>query len=230
MFSGARAQNSRRPLNNGTRNCGATSVWEAALFFKVAAAVFFLLFVVLLPRAADADFYISKAGKALTPIVVPDNAGISEKYAAETLKKYLDDISGANFKIVSASNAKDAVPSIQIGDTPKALKHLSKFDSHKAPYDSIVIKTSDGALFLNGHRKRGAVYAVSEFLQRVLGVRQWSADRSFIPKNPDIALGNLDIFYAPRLISRRSSYLEPMLNPDFAAFMKALALFQKKPG
>ena len=182
--------------------------------------VFFLLFVVLLPRAADADFYISKAGKALTPIVVPDNAGISEKYAAETLKKYLDDISGANFKIVSASNAKDAVPSIQIGDTPKALKHLSKFDSHKAPYDSIVIKTSDGALFLNGHRKRGAVYAVSEFLQRVLGVRQWSADRSFIPKNPDIALGNLDIFYAPRLISRRSSYLEPMLNPDFAAFMK----------
>ncbi len=170
-------------------------------------------------NCASAKIQISKGGKAVAKIVLPDDANVGETYAAAQLKAHLDKISGANFEILKESQAKDSGATIQIGDTKKARKTLKGFDAQKAPYDSIKIKTEGDTLFLSGHKKRGAFYAAVEFLES-LGVRQWSGSESHIPKNPDIVAEDADFTFAPKLVSRRSSYLDPIRNPDFAAFSR----------
>ena len=149
---------------------------------------------------------IAKDSNAIVPIVIADNPADIDTIAAKELKEHLDKITGGNFEIKRESEISVTQSAIHIGNTEKAKSDLKNFDSKKAPYDSLLIKTVGENLYLNGHHKRGSFYAVCEFLERNLGVRWWTAKESYIPNLPNINIENIDYSFAPKFISRTSSY------------------------
>ena len=60
--------------------------------------------------------------------------------------------------------------------------------------DGIVLKSVGRNLILTGAEgsKRGTLYAVSEFLEREVGVRWWTHAEEFVPRQPSLAVGPLD--------------------------------------
>ena len=163
---------------------------------------------------------ISDGGKASVPIVVSDSASASELYAAEDLKAHLDMISGGSFKILKSSEAAGESSAIYVGDTPKSRELAPEFDPKKVPIDTTFIKTAGSNLLINGHYKRGSLYAVYSFLEDELGVKWWTPTQSFIPKIPSISVGEIDKLYSPPLIFRQTNYIPGSFNWKFAARLK----------
>jgi len=163
---------------------------------------------------------LSKDGKALVPIVVSDGASPAEKLAADELKLHLDKIAGADFKILKASDAKDTKSAIYVGDTPKSRELAPKFDPKKVPHDTTLVKTAGGSLLINGHHKRGTLYAVYAFLEDTLGVKWWDKDETFIPENPSIEIGKIDRKYSPPLTFRQMNYISGCNDWKFTARSK----------
>lgn len=69
---------------------------------------------------------------------------------------------------------------------------------------SIVLKTVGKHLVLTGAvgARRGTLYAVYEFLERVVGVRWWTHTEEFVPDRPTLAVGPLDTRYKPPFLYR----------------------------
>lgn len=168
--------------------------------------VFFLL--AIFTQTGRADHKIATGGKALMMIVLPDKPEPVEKTAALELKEHLDLMTGASFKIISESdhrkNPQQAV--FRLGLSPETRKMISEINPEKLGYDSIVIRTSGSDLLLNGHPKRGTLYAVYSFLEDLLGVHWWSDRERFIPNRPELTIPPQNIVYTPKLISREAHY------------------------
>ena len=170
--------------------------------------------------AEDEKIRLSENGSALMPIVVSDNPSRAEDYAAKDLKKHLDEISGGDFKILKVSEAKDAKAAIYVGNTPKSRELAPDFDAYKAPFDTTLIRTANGNLLINGHSRRGTLYAVYAFLEDTLGVKWWTPEQSHIPKIPTIEIGGIDSKYSPALVFRQTNYIEGSFDWKFAARLK----------
>ncbi|MDD5679433.1 MAG: DUF4838 domain-containing protein [Kiritimatiellae bacterium] len=164
------------------------------------------------PDPAD-QMTIAKDGKPLAVIVVPDNAGRTEKFAAEELQKYLEKICGARLEIIPENKMvveKGVGPSsarVFIGKTTAAeqLRNMLK----KRDTDAFMVKIERQQigefvrpgqwddrpgtwhdLFLVGAGDRGTLYAVYDFLERELGCR-WLAPGELweeIPRQATIAV------------------------------------------
>lgn len=168
---------------------------------------FAALFLSLLTFTFAHAIEIAKDGVAITPIVIADNAPEIDTISANELKYHLDKITGGQFEIKKESDISSTQSTIHIGNTKQSKKDLKNFDDKKAPYDSLVIKTIGKNLYLNGHYKRGSYYSVCEFLERNLGVRWWTDTESYIPNLPTINVENIDYTFAPKFISRTSTYI-----------------------
>ena len=162
--------------------------------------------LLLLPFSFTHAIEITKDGVALAPIVVADTPADIDTISANELKLHLDQITGATFEIKKESEISATQSAIHIGNTKKSKADLKNFDDKKARYDSILIKTVGQNLYLNGHYKRGPYYSVCEFLERNLGVRWWTDQETYIPQKPTINIENIDYTFAPKFISRTSSY------------------------
>ena len=163
---------------------------------------------------------IAENGTPLVKIATPDSPTECEKFAAKDIKLHLDKICGAKFEIVRESELAEGTRAIYVGNTKKSRKAVPDFDPKTAPFDSIRIKTDGGDVFITGHKRRGTIYAASEFLEEHLGVKWWDKDNSFIPKNPSPKVGKIDKFYAPPLVFRQTNYIPSSFDFDFAARMK----------
>ncbi len=82
---------------------------------------------------------IAKDGKPAVGIVIPKDAGGPVKFAATELKKYLDKMTGADFKIVTGTTGK----AIYLGQA-------SGINTDKVERDAYVIKTDKGNLYIAG--------------------------------------------------------------------------------
>lgn len=117
--------------------------------------------------AAQAENYLFDKGKTDWKIYLPESSGITEKFAAEELKKMLKKVADTDFEIITGG----VLPSgraIVIGPSGKA-----GFDE----LDSFSIETIDGNLHLKGNCPRATLYAVYSFLENELGMRwYWAGD------------------------------------------------------
>ena len=172
-------------------------------FFAISLCSFTLIFV---SACKKENINIAKDGNPLVNIIIADCATEIDNISAKELKLHLDKITGGNFEIKKESEVSDDASAIHIGNTTKAKTELKNFDSKSAAYDSLIIKTVGKNLYLNGHYKRGSYYAVCEFLEREFGVKWWTGTESYIPTLPTISLKHIDYSYAPKFISRTSSY------------------------
>jgi hypothetical protein len=140
-------------------------------------------------------------------IYVPDGAPPSVKRAAEELQSHLMEVIGRKLDIVR----QPVSPMIALGDSPEA--RAAGIKAAEMAYESFRILSSGGNLFIVGRDLRddaltptdgksfGTLYGTYEFLQSVIGIR-WllpgELGTYFPPKNPDLTVNRLDIFFEPK--------------------------------
>jgi len=167
--------------------------------------VFFVsLFSVAL--ALGEDLTLVDDGKPLYTIVLPKQPTPVERTAARELADHLEKATGARLEVLTEDQPEATGNALLVGATERAARLLPGLDLAALGPDAIVMKTAGRDLILAGHPKRGTLYAVYTFLEDVVGCRWWTADESFVPRRPTLAVGPLDVTYSPKLKIREAFY------------------------
>ncbi len=178
---------------------------------------FLYLFILLLGFSActkENKIILADNRQTKYQIVVSAHARAIDLRAADTLKKYLNLVSGADFQIVNDDNpALDF--EIIIGNTNRNLskKYLKK--AQALPEDAFLIKTDAQKLLFLGGADKGIIYGVYDFLEKYAGCRKYSADYTFVPKKEKIVLPEINIVEKPAFAYRELYFPGPRKNEDY---------------
>ncbi|MDH7481262.1 MAG: DUF4838 domain-containing protein [Armatimonadota bacterium] len=164
-------------------------------------------------------------------IVVPRglSASAPEMTAARELQKYLGQVTGAYFSIVSEQAAKANGGKILIGQSRTVRRLLVGVDWDALGHDGIIIRTVGDSLLLAGGKPRGTLYAVYTFLEDIVGVRWWTSTESYIPVKKTLIIPKLDIVYKPKILYREAFYEDTNSNPLFAVKLRLNGHFTPIP-
>jgi len=143
--------------------------------------------------------FVVKSGKSAFLIVIPDDATDGERYAAQEMREHIRKITGADLSLTSDTLYSLTLgPCISIGRTRLSRKYMTDEQMKAFGDDGYRIFCSDGNAFFVGGRRRGALYAVYEYLES-LGVRWYSPDYTVIPKMIDMPMPSKPCEYTPKL-------------------------------
>ncbi len=136
--------------------------------------------------AAEDVFDVTRA-----VIVTPEEASITDSYAAERLKYYLDEIIGGNIEIIT--DASQAEYEISVGATNRS------YDSFEGRADgSYTITSTDKAVIINGAGNKGTINGVYAFLEKYCGCHWYEAEVIVIPENSSLTVPTgIDVNYTP---------------------------------
>ena len=154
---------------------------------------------------ANAPYTLAENGKTSWVIVLPQTPSCVEETAAKELQVHLEQMTKARFGIVREASGEMSKPlCILIGNTKRTQALLAKLCPGKQfKFDEILIRATDNVIILNGHERRGSLYAVYSFLEDVTGCRWWTEQEGFVPEKPVLTIpSDLNISYAPKMISR----------------------------
>lgn len=180
----------------------------------VLAFLMLILFVMTVPADA-ADIQLVVDGKSEYTIIVSSEASPSEKHAAEELRHFLLEISGAEIPIAEEGDKSlSRLIVVGQGKVTEWLKVPIDFDD--LGEEGFAIKTIGPHLVIAGGRLRGTMYGVYTFLEEVLGCRWYTSKASYIPRRPTITLQTLDIVQKPDFEYREPFYTDAW-DPDWAA-------------
>ena len=131
-------------------------------------------------------------------IVIAEHPSPSVFHAAEELKRFLGEISGADFPIVF-DGEKQTECEIIIGKNAHFDALNCGVDIDGLGDEGVWLKTVGKTLVLAGSDVRGALYAVYQLLDEHLGCRWFTAEDSFIPKREVLTLPEPDDRFVPPL-------------------------------
>ena len=131
-----------------------------------------------------------KNGQSEYAIVLCDNASNSEKTAAEELKEYLRQISGAELPLVNSKDLEDGRKHIFIGFN-KEYAALCGVETPEDDNEGYTYRTVGDNIWIYGGKKRGTMYGAYSFLENEFGVRWYTMDYTKIPKANSWRLKNL---------------------------------------
>lgn len=189
-------------------------------------------------QPAVSDVALMEKGQAKAVIALAPNASLPERTAAKELAAYLQRLTGAEFAVVTPA---DAAGRSMIAVGPGAAKaiapemDLAKDGDKGLGEDGIVLKTAPPHVVLTGAEgaKRGTLYAVYEFLERVGGVRWWTPTEESVPSKPDLSVPALETRYTPPFLYRETACgaICPSTDevPQFAVRMRQNGHFPKIP-
>ena len=168
--------------------------------------------------------YFVKAGKAEYDILLPAVPTAANEQAAEELAYYTEKSCGAKLKIVRGSYS-DTGRYISIGKTALLAKSGVRADYEKLNGDGFMIKTVGENILTDALTDRGFLYAAYEIIEKVIGVRFFSVDETYVPEQKDIIFPVMDITSVPAF--RLRTYLNYPTYPDgwneqFAAHTRTL--------
>ncbi len=177
---------------------------------------------------------LTEDGVANCAIVVADDALHLQRYAAEELQYFLQEISGAEIEIVTATDSlapEDGGPAHRIFVGPSEVALAAGINADELPPESIRILTVGDDLVVTGgdvigpgdkddprsyNNQRGTLFAVYDLLQDQLGVRfLWPGELGTeIPAQPTVTLADLDIYEVPQIRQRhlRTAYKSSFLD------------------
>jgi len=185
---------------------------------KITLSISILLLFAGCSQAEENDtLTISENGIAKAVIVVTEDAGEPEQHAAAELAEFLEQITGAEFEVVSPP-ATDS-PRLLVGAEAAKLAEPD-FSTEGLGTDGLVIRRVGDDLILAGGRPRGTLYAVYTFLEDELGCRWWASSESTIPNKPTLKVGNLDVRYVP-VLEYREPYWFDAFDSDWAVRNKS---------
>ncbi|MCP4610251.1 MAG: DUF4838 domain-containing protein [Planctomycetes bacterium] len=165
----------------------------------------------------DDSALIAENSVAKAVIVITEDASKSEQHAAAELAEFLEQITGAEFEVVSPPAADS--PRLLVGAEAAKLAEPD-FSTDGLGTDGVVIRRIDNDLILAGGHPRGTLYAVYTFLEDELGCRWWASSESTIPNKPTLKVGNLDIRYVP-VLEYREPYWFDAFDSDWAVRNKS---------
>ena len=156
---------------------------------------------------------LAKDKKTGYRIVIAAQPSPSVFHAAEELRRFLGEITGAVFPI-AFDTAEQTPEEIVVGDSAHLRALDCGVDVAGLGKEGVWLKTVGRTLVLAGSGVRGALYAVYQLLDEHLGCRWFTVRDSFIPRRSELTLGELDERYVPPL-ELRDPY---MLRYDDGAF------------
>ncbi len=140
-------------------------------------------------------------GKTDYQIAVPDAPSIEVGAAAEELSNFLKQVTGAEFRIVKASEAKtDHL--IVVGRDAASQLPIKDEDWTSLGEEGFIIRTIGPKLVIAGGPWRGTINGVYTFLEDVVGCQWYTPAFSVIPGKPDLAVGPLTVRHVPAFESR----------------------------
>ena len=159
------------------------------------------------PRGGEA-VELASGKSALAEIVIPDDAGPAEQYAARELSNYLHRICGAGLSVIPESQTSKR-PRLFVGRTRAAAPVLA--DLRDADLDAFAVRRSGRDLLLVGASERATLYAVYDLLERDLGCRWLAPGKAWeeAPEKPQLTLSPTNRIERPGMIYRfeRMTYL-----------------------
>ena len=143
------------------------------------------------------DLTLVTEGQSGYVVLLAKEASLSEKWAAEELVEHLKKISGVTLEVQTESVP---VPKLAIilGDGPAAQSLGVRLEPKKLSEDGYEIRTVGKCLVIAGGRRRGTMYGVYTFLEK-LGVRWWTPADTLIPKLTTISLPEINISDIPKI-------------------------------
>ena len=120
----------------------------------------------------------------------PQDATPHEKKAAQELSAYL-----ARRVVGALTLAGREGVTFHVGDTPFAIE--KGYASKNLLDEQWIVKSYGSDVVLNGGGTRGAIYAVSHFLEDFCGIRWWSPSEEFVPPAAPLVLPRLDVSGRP---------------------------------
>jgi hypothetical protein len=132
-------------------------------------------------------------------IVIPASPRADEKRAAEELRNFIKQISGA-FLTIALDNSVPAAHEIILGANNRHLGYAGvKFDPAKWGKEGFTIRTKDQYLAIGGGPWKGTLYGVETFLETYLGCRWYSTKVSYIPSKPTITISAINDTQKPAM-------------------------------
>lgn len=158
-----------------------------------------------LPVGHAATIHLVIHGSSNYQIVLPEIPDIVEVRAAKVLQDYIYRISGATLPIVD-DNRYSGRYGIWIGRAGR-FRH-GAFSEYNMTWDGYLIRTVGDELILAGGEGKGVLYATYTFLDKYLGCRKFSAEVSYVPRNPTITLEEIHDIENPAFAFRETYYHE----------------------
>jgi hypothetical protein len=159
--------------------------------------------------AARPGLTLAEDGEAKMAIVVGANASPSTRHAAEELQRFLKEITGASFDLIT--DADPARPAeIVIGANERMYGLNLSVDFQRLGAEGYVLLTKGKHLVIAGGEPRGTLYGVYGLLEDHLGCRWFTPTVSTIPKAATLTVEYLDELRIPTL-----EYREPFVMDCF---------------
>ena len=148
---------------------------------------------------AGKELVLAESGRSNYVVVVGTNATPAERFAAETMSKYLRRVTGAEFPVVGEDMA--GTKTISIGNTRFAAQSgLTGLGA-----EEWVQRALGDRLVIAGGTPRATAYGVFDFLERYAGVYQLAVDTEIVPSHPTLRIPSLDKRTKPAFSSRHVS-------------------------
>ncbi|MGC9318125.1 MAG: DUF4838 domain-containing protein, partial [Armatimonadota bacterium] len=139
--------------------------------------------------ASAADLQLADGGSTSYRIVAPENPTPVDRYAVDTLARYLQQITGAAFPAVEPGEVGDRQKCIFVGMSAPARSVLGEDPLADLEDEEHVARSIDGDIFLYGEGIHGNLYAVMQFLESSLGWRWYSVhEEPVLPSQPTLTL------------------------------------------
>ncbi|MCR5484053.1 MAG: DUF4838 domain-containing protein [Clostridiales bacterium] len=154
------------------------------------AGLFLLASLPIVASAADADVVLFSSAAPCT-IIISETADTQDVNAAETLQRYLSEISGQEIPIASDSAAASG-PEIAVGKTNR------DSSSSSLPNGGYHIGFSGDTLCITGEGTKGTLNGVYAFLRDHCGCRWYAGDEIALPKRDILTVpADIDVTYKP---------------------------------
>ena len=138
-------------------------------------------------------------------IVLPEIPDVVEVQAAKVLQDYIHRIGGVSLPLADHSNYNGQY-GIWVGKASR-FQH-GNFTELNLTRDGYIIRTIEDELIIGGGEGKGVLYAAYTFLDKYLGCRKFSAEVTYVPRNPTITLEEIHDIENPAFAFRETYYNE----------------------
>ncbi len=145
-----------------------------------------------------------KNGRSDFSVYVDASESPSVFACADTLCRYIRDVSGARLPIVHELREGGRQIVFEVGACADPGLKLQELGSN-----GFRIKTNRRSLFLTANTERGIQNALYTLLETCLGCRRYAPTVTFIPKKPTIVLPAIDDTQVPPVTFRMQDFYEP---------------------
>jgi hypothetical protein len=144
-------------------------------------------------------------------LVVGENASESERWAAQELKQWLTQISGAAFHLRTDRGRKRFQHSIILGYNEASASLLPRDSESPADDDESFCYFNTGPdILILGGRDRGTMYGVFSFLEREFGCRWYTPQATVVPTRDEYVFDYLRHGEKPGLHMREVCYFDAL--------------------